>query len=114
MYINLEHNFVEPRRSAMRTLLLNNGYLYKGANNVDDDYIHESTVIGTYYYEQDYTKPIVIKRQDDNHFSVSSPYWNDDIGTFMNGFINWNKLGKGKIFYTHIDHGNGNIWHIDR
>lgn len=112
LYINLEHNYIEPRRSEMRTLLLNNGYLYKGENKWDDDYIHQSTVIGTYYYQQDYTKPIVIKRHN-NDFSVSSPYWNDDIGIFKNGFLNWNKLGKGEIFYTHIDYGNGNIWHRD-
>ena len=113
LYINLEHNYVEPRRSEIRTLLLNNGYLYKGANHFDDDYIHESTVIGTYYYQQDYTKPIVIKRQNNNNFSVSSPYWHDDTGTFENGFLNWKTLGKGQIFYTHIDYGNGNIWHRD-
>jgi FkbM family methyltransferase len=113
LYINLEHNYIEPRRSNIRTLLLNNGYLYKGQNEWDDDYIHESTVIGTYYYQYDYTKPIVIKRQNNNDFLVSSPYWNDDIGKFKNGFLNWNKLGKGKIFYTHIDYGNGNIWHRD-
>ena len=114
IYINLEHNYIEPRRSEMRTLLLNNGYLYKGENKWDDDYIHESTVIGTYHYHQDYTKPIVIKRQNNNNFSVSSPYWNNDIGRFENGFLIWNNLGKGKIFYTHIDYGNGDIWYRNK
>lgn len=113
LYINLEHNYIEPRRSEMRTLLLNNGYLYKGQNKWDDDYIHESTVIGTYYYQQDYTKPIVIKRDNDNNFSVSSPYWDDDIGTFKNGFLNWKRLRRGQIFSTHIYYGEGNIWHRD-
>ena len=114
LYINLEHNYVEPKRSEMRTLLSNNGYLYKGENKWDDDYIHESTVIGTYYYKQDYTRPIVIKRQNKSNFLVFSAYWDDDIGMFKNGFLNWNRLGKGKIFYTHIDYGNGNIWHRDK
>ena len=113
LYINLEHNYVEPRRSEIRTLLLNNRYLYKGQNSWDDDYIHESTVIGTYYHQHDYTKPIIIKRKNDNKFSVSSSYWKNDTGTFQNGFLNWKRLGKGKIFYTHIDYGNGNIWHRD-
>jgi len=113
LYINLEHNYVEPRRSEIQTLLLNNGYLYKGQNKWDDDYIHESTVIGTYYYQEDYTKPIIIERHN-NNFSVSSPYWNHDTGTFQNGFLNWKKLGKGKIFYTHIDYGKGIIWHRDK
>ena len=113
LYISLEHNYIEPKRTKMRKLLLNNGYLYKGENKHDDDYIHEKTVIGTYYYEQDYTKPILIKRLNETHFLVSSPYWNDDIGKFNNGFLNWKTLGKGKIFFTHIDYGNGNIWHRD-
>lgn len=112
LYINLEHNHREPRRSEMRKLLLDNGYLYKGANHFDDDYMHESTVIGTYYFKEDYSKPIVIKRHN-NDFSVSSSYWSDDTGTFNNGFLNLKRLGNGKIFYTHIDFGNGNIWHRD-
>jgi FkbM family methyltransferase len=112
LYINLEHNAVEPRRSEIRKLLLNNGYLYRGENKWDDDYIHESTVIGTYYYRQDYTKPIVIKRHN-NDFLVSSTYWDDDTGTFENGVLNWKRLGKGKIFYTHIHYDNGDTWHRD-
>lgn len=113
LYINLEHNYIEPKRTDIRRFLVNNGYLYKGENQWDDDYLHESTVIGTYYYREDYTKPIVIKRLD-NIFSVSSPYWKNDSGIFENGILKWNKLGKGKIFYTHIDYGNGNIWHRDK
>ena len=129
LYINLEHNYIEPRRSEIRTLLLNNGYLYKGENKWDDDYIHESTVIGTYFYNENYTKPIIIKKRHyysnrlknkilrrvkKTYFSVSSSYWNDDIGRLETGFLNWKKLGKGEIFYTHIDYGNGNIWHRDK
>ena len=112
LYINLEHNYVEPKRTNIKNLLLNNGYLYMGENKWDDDYIHETTVIGTYYFQQDYTKPIIIKKINTNthdNFLVSSPYWKDDIGTFKNGYLNWNRLGKGKLFYTHIDYGNGNI-----
>lgn len=114
LYINLEHNFIEPKRSEIRKLLLDNRYLYKGPNNWDDDYIHESTIIGTYYYKEDYTKPIIIKRLDNNNFLVLSSYWNKDIGRFKNGFLKWKRLGIGKLFYTHIDYGNGNIWHRDK
>lgn len=110
LYINLEHNFIEPRRSDIKKLLLKNGYLYKGQNRWDDDYIHESTVIGTYYNNDDNTNPIVIKKITENTFSVSSPYWDDDFGEFKNGSIHWNRLGEGKIFYTHIDYGRENIW----
>ena len=98
LYITVEHNFIKPRRNYMRRLLLNNGYLFKGHNKVDDDYIHEITVIGTYYYRQNYTKPILIKRKkvaDLNHggFSVSSPYWKDDVGKFEKGFFKMEKIG---------------------
>lgn len=113
LYINLEHNYIEPKRTKIRELLLDNGYLYKGENNFDDDYIHEVNIIGTYYYKKDYTKPILIKRESKNNFKVSSPYWKDDIGIFQKGFLKWNRLGNGKIFYTHIYYGNGNIWHRD-
>ena len=113
LYLNLEHNYIEPRRTEMKTLLLNNGYLYKGQNKWDDDYIHETTIIGNYYYKQDYTKPIIIKRINKTDFSVSSPYWNDDFGSFSNGCLNWKKLGKGTVFYTHMDFGNDRIWHRD-
>ena len=114
MYINLEHNFIEPRRSEIRKLLLNNGYLYLRQNKWDDDYIHETTVTGTYYYKNNYTKPIIIKRKDDNNFSVSSPYWKDDTGKLNKGFLIWNRLGKGKISYSYIDYGNNNKWHRDK
>ena len=113
LYINLEHNYIEPRRTEMRTLLTNNGYLYKGPNKFDDDYIHESTIIGNYYYQRDYTKPIIIKRTNNNKFSVSSPYWKDDIGTFENGFITWKRLGKGKISFTNIKYESKSVWHRD-
>jgi FkbM family methyltransferase len=40
--IDVEHNYIEPRRTDIRTLLLKNGYLYKGANKFDDMYMHAS------------------------------------------------------------------------
>jgi FkbM family methyltransferase len=40
--IDVEHNFVEPTRSEIRSLLLSNGYVYKGANKFDDMYKHSS------------------------------------------------------------------------
>jgi len=42
--MHIEHNFVEPRRTEMKTYLLENGYLYKGPNEFDDEYIHNSLV----------------------------------------------------------------------
>jgi len=40
--IHLEHNYVEPRRSDMKNLLLSNGYIYIGENQWDDEFIHNS------------------------------------------------------------------------
>jgi FkbM family methyltransferase len=40
--IDVEHNYVEPRRSNIKKLLLANGYLYLGENKWDDMYKHAS------------------------------------------------------------------------
>jgi len=37
--IDVEHNFVEPRRSLIRNLLENNGYKFIKENNFDDNYV---------------------------------------------------------------------------
>jgi FkbM family methyltransferase len=38
-YINIEHNFIEPRRKQMKKLLQKNGYKYQGENKFDDIYV---------------------------------------------------------------------------
>jgi hypothetical protein len=40
--IDVEHNFIEPRRTNIKNLLLSKGYLYKGENKWDDMYQHSS------------------------------------------------------------------------
>jgi FkbM family methyltransferase len=40
--IDVEHNFVEPKRTQIRNLLEKNNYLYLGTNEVDDMYQHKS------------------------------------------------------------------------
>jgi len=40
--IDVEHNYMEPRRTDIRNLLLSKGYVYKGENKWDDMYIHSS------------------------------------------------------------------------
>ena len=37
--IDVEHNFVEPRRTQIRNLLENNGYKFNKENNFDDNYV---------------------------------------------------------------------------
>jgi FkbM family methyltransferase len=40
--IDVEHNYIEPRRTEIRNLLLSKGYVYKGENQWDDMYKHKS------------------------------------------------------------------------
>lgn len=40
--IDVEHNYIEPRRSEIRNLLLSKGYVYIGENQWDDMYKHHS------------------------------------------------------------------------
>jgi FkbM family methyltransferase len=40
--IDVEHNFVEPRRTEIRNLLTSHGYVYLGQNQWDDCYRHNS------------------------------------------------------------------------
>ena len=40
--MDIEHNFVEPRRTEIRNLLVSKGYIYKGENKWDDMYKHHS------------------------------------------------------------------------
>jgi hypothetical protein len=40
--IDVEHNFIEPRRSQIRELLTSNGYIYIRENKFDDSYKHIS------------------------------------------------------------------------
>ena len=40
--IDVEHNYVEPRRTEIKNLLLSKGYIYKGENEWDDMYKHNS------------------------------------------------------------------------
>ena len=40
--IDVEHNYVEPRRTEIKNLLLSKGYIYKGENHWDDMYKHSS------------------------------------------------------------------------
>jgi predicted transcriptional regulator len=40
--IDVEHNYVEPRRTQIKNLLLSKGYIYKGENKWDDMFKHNS------------------------------------------------------------------------
>lgn len=40
--IDVEHNYIEPRRTEIKNLLLSKGYIYKGEKQWDDMYKHSS------------------------------------------------------------------------
>ena len=43
--IDVEHNFVEPRRSKIRELLEKNNYIYNKENQFDDNYIYKTDAL---------------------------------------------------------------------
>lgn len=111
-YINLEHNYQEPRRTLMRELLLKKGYIYLGENDWDDDYMHGSLITGTYYYLSDYSKPITVDIDDQHNIFVKSSYWDNAKGTFDGKSLElrWhNELGTGKLYHNFIEY-NKSIW----
>jgi FkbM family methyltransferase len=115
LYINLEHNYIEPNRGQIRKLLENNGYLYKGENKWDDDYIHESVIIGSYYLNDNKTKSIKIEKINTNKFVVSSNFsdsngYIDDEGFYKDSLLHLNKFGNGKVYYNYIEFNNGDKW----
>ena len=76
----------------------------------NDDYIHESTIIGVYYYLKNHDKPIVIKKYAKNKFTVSSSYWPTEMATFQDGVLNCGNLGKGTVYYKYIKFDNNTTW----
>ena len=113
LYVNVEYNNQEPIRTDIRQHLEKYGYLYKGPNAWDDDYIHESVIIGSYTYNDNDTKIITIKKKFLNYFVVESPYWPSAEGKYVNGCLTWNSqdLSRlGVVYYDRIDYGRGNVW----
>lgn len=41
-FIDVEHNYIEPRRTEIKNLLLSKGYIYEGENHWDDMYRYSS------------------------------------------------------------------------
>jgi len=124
-YISVEHNEVKSTRAQIRKILEENGYLFKLKNKWDDEYIHESNILGTFYYDKRYETPITIKKIGDNLFLASSNYWKNDTAKFDKGSLYFETFGKGNLFNSHIDFGQfidapnnrkygwNNIWHRD-
>jgi len=56
--IDVEHNFIEPRRTRMRELLTSHGYVYMCANEQDDCYTYDKKVIASPSHSRKSTKNI--------------------------------------------------------
>jgi len=75
-----------------------------------------SSILQTYYYNDDYERPINIRFVTDNSISVTSSYWNEDLGSFNkeNNEIIFNILGKGKLTNMYVEFENGSVWHKEK
>jgi FkbM family methyltransferase len=51
--IDVEHNFIEPTRTKIRSLLIANGYVFKKENRWDDCYVHSS--VSSHIHKQNMT-----------------------------------------------------------
>ena len=58
----------------------------------------------------DNTKHIKIEKIDTNKFKITSNIYQNDEGIYENSFLCLNKLGKGKVYYNHINFDD-NIWY---
>ncbi len=118
IYINLEHNFIEPRRTEIKNLLTSNGYIYTGQNNWDDDYIHESLLTGTFNIgNTEYI--ITLSKIDSKKFSCSfvneegKMIYDEGDVTIMNNniFLIWKNLSfNSQVYYNKIINSNDTVW----
>lgn len=67
----------------------------------------------TYYYNNDYSKPIDLMIDKNNNVVVNSSYWDNDTGVINDNKIQFtNHLGNGIIHNDYIDFGSHNIWRM--
>lgn len=110
--IDIEHNWIEPKRTLIRTLLESNNYVYIGPNNFDDVFCHKSFVTQhTYYYKEDLSRPITLSVDASNRVIVSSSYWRESYGKIEGNRITLtNGLGYGIIAENDIKFNNNTTW----
>tara|TARA_A100001015_G_C15023246_1_gene729106 strand:+ start:1001 stop:1822 length:822 start_codon:yes stop_codon:yes gene_type:complete len=118
LYLSIEHNFTEPRRSNIRDLLEKYGYLYINSIGWYDNYTHEDIINGIYYLNENINenKKIEIRRLDKYTFYLVSSCleFENDICSINSLEIHWERLDlTGKVYYDRIDYGNGLVWYKD-
>jgi FkbM family methyltransferase len=110
--IDVEHNWVEPRRTQIRELLLSKGYIYKCQNKFDDIYYHKSLAKqDIYYYRNNLDRPITVSIDPTNSVSISSSYWPTKFGFLEGDIMKINNHPTGKVTENSIEFQRDNIWH---
>jgi FkbM family methyltransferase len=111
LYICVEHNYDINKRNGINQLLVKNGYIHRGNYVQDAEYIHETTISGKYYINNDITKEITISRLENNEFMAESPH-GQNLGIFNPNTmeIKWNGIGVGKLYYDCIKFDEKNVW----
>jgi len=111
-YLCIEHNNVVDRRNAIRTLLEKNGYCFYRENHCDDDYFHRSLIGGTYFFNNDQSRPIVVTLDDQNQIVAKSDYWPDQKGLFRPETleIEFESMGSRKVSAFSIARSEKNQW----
>jgi FkbM family methyltransferase len=109
--IDVEHNWVEPKRTQIRNLLLSNGYIFQYQNEFDDSYAHSSIFKkNTYYWERNYDRPITVFISNAGLVRVFSSYWETDTGSLDGNIVTFGRLGTG-VIDNGITFNPDNIWH---
>ena len=108
-FMTVEHNFVEPRRTLMRELLTANGYLYLCENQFDDYYIHKSQLEGTYYLNEEYENPYIVKISEKGEIIMQSYKFPDLVGKMntKDGKVYFDMLGPASISHSKLVFGDG-------
>ena len=74
-----------------------------------------ATVAGKFYYQNDYSQPILITERGYGSLHVTSGYWPDDTGWFdeEESIVRLNRLGVAKVTSEKIEFSKNNVWHRD-
>jgi len=110
--IDVEHNWVEPRRTQIRELLVSNGYIYRCKNMCDDVYYHVSLARqDIYYYRNILDRPITVSIDPTSAVSISSSYWPTKFGILNGNTMQIEYHPPGNVTSNSIEFGHDNIWH---
>jgi FkbM family methyltransferase len=112
-YINIEHNFIEPRRSQMQAFLAQQGYIFRGENDVDDDFIHRSLIEGVYCDPLSDARLDITIDAESRAVSAADAAGNILAGEFLPEplMVRWASDASHCTFYAHcLEWSDGRLW----